>query len=179
MKTNQKKFQPANGKGYGQRRMNVYYLSVVTWNFAHSILWSEQKFSDEEKRVVKEHLISYFRDAPHRKKAFLSFCERIILTRNYITSRGTTLPAPAVWLDPNYYQGFPETKGWYEAIEATRRNTPGHLKHYTVMANHYYLYSLKPSKSIIRQCRAKLMELNANSLVELFYNAIVHFNLNR
>ena len=178
MKTN-KKFQPAKRKGYGQRQMNVYYLSVVTWNFAHGILWSEQKFSDEEISAVNEHLIRYFREANHRKKAFISFCERIILTRNYLASKGTDLPAPAVWLDPDYYQGFPETKGWYEAIEATRCNASGHLKHYTVMANHYYLYAMKPSKSIVKQCREKLLGMNAKCLLELFYNAIAHLNLKR
>lgn len=170
---------PHKSKAYRLRKMNIYFLSEVAWNFAYALLWSDLKFSDEEIEEVKEQLISYFYNAPHRKRAFISFCERIILTRNYlIAKKDAALPAPAIWLNPDFHQGFPETKSWYQAIEQTRKHTPGHLKHYTVMANHYYLYVLKPAPSIISQCRAKLLELKAKSLLELFYNAIAQLNQN-
>lgn len=176
MKTKMIELMPPKKK-YGQRRMNVYYLSKVAWNFAHAILWSEQKFTDDEIRDTKEHLIAYFRDAPHRKKALIAFCERIILTEKHMAAKDQkVLPTPSVWFNPNYHQGFAETKSWYQGIEEKRIEVPGYLKHYTVLALHYYLYSLQPSKGILSQCRDKLMELKAKTILELFYKTIYHFN---
>lgn len=176
MDTKMKDLMPPK-KEYGQRTMNVYYLSKVAWNFAHAILWSEQKFSDEEVKATKEHLLTYFKEATHRKKALVAFCERIIITEKYqATKEVKVLPAPSVWFNPKYYQGFAETKGWYDCIQEKRKEVQGYLKHYTVLALHYYLYSLHPSQSILSQCRDKLMVLKAKSILELFYKTIYHFN---
>ena len=164
-------------KEFGTRKMHVHYLSKVAWNFAHAILWNEQKFSDDEIATAKEHLVAHFRECPHRKKALIAFCERIILTKNYLAAKGEQpLPAPTIWFNPKYHQGFPETKSWYQAIEETRKSVKGHLKHYTVLAKYYYLYCLHPSPAILNQCRDKLMELKANSLLRHFYSTIYHFN---
>jgi hypothetical protein len=176
MDTKMKELMPPK-KEYGQRTMNVYYLSRVAWNFAHAILWSEQKFTDDEVKLVKEHLLTYFRNATHRKKALIAFCERIILTEKHNAAKEQkVMPAPSVWFNPKYYQGFAETKAWHDGIVEKRSEVPGFLKHYTVFASHYYLYSLHPSKSILSQCREKLMALKAKSILELFYKTIYHFN---
>jgi hypothetical protein len=176
MKTKKIELAPKKKKGYGQRRMNVYYLSKVAWNFAHALLWSEHEFTDDEIREVKEHLINYFGEASHRKKALISFCERIILTEKYNAAKGRVTPAPSVWFNPKYHQGFAETKSWYHCIEDKRKEIPGYLKHYTVLANHYYLYALQPSNGILSQCREKLLALKAKTLLQHFYKTIYHFN---
>ncbi len=176
MNTKMKDLMPPKKK-FAQRKMNVFYLGKVAWNFAHALLWSEQKFTDDEIRQAKEHLITYFKEATHRKKALIAFCERIILTKNYLASKEqSVLPSPSIWLNPKYHQGFPETKGWLQAVEETRKNVPGHLKHYTVLANHYYLYCLHPSKGILQQCHDRLVDMNAKSLLQSFYTTIYHFN---
>lgn len=164
-------------KEYGQRTMNIYYLSKVAWNFAHAILWNEQKFADDEVKQIREHLLIYFREATHRKKAFVAFCERIILAEKYQQDKEVKpLPNPAIWFNPKYYSCFAETKSWYDGIQERRIEIMGYLKHYTVLALHYYLYSLHPSKSILSQCREKLLDMKAKSILELFYKAVYHFN---
>ena len=176
MDTKMKELMPPM-KEFGTRKMNVHYLSKVAWNFAHAILWSEQKFSDEEVRIAKEHLLIYFRDATHRKKSLIAFCERIILAEKHRAAKEVkVLPAPSVWFNPRYHQGFAETKLWYQGIQEKRSEVRGYLKHYTVFALHYYLYSLHPSQSILNQCRDKLLRLQAKSILELFYKTIYHFN---
>ncbi len=164
-------------KEFGTRKMNVHYLSKVAWNFAHAILWSEQKFSDDEVRIAQEHLLSYFRDASHKKKALIAFCERVILTEKYQAAKEIkVLPAPSVWFNTKYHAGFAETKAWYGGIQGKRKEVPGYLKHFTVLALHYYLYALHPSQSILNQCREKLLKLQAKSILELFYKTIYYFN---
>jgi hypothetical protein len=178
MKTQMISLVPAKKKGNGKRRMNVYYLSKVAWNFAQAILWKEQKFSDEEIRATKTHLITYFRESSHRKKAMIAFCERVILTDKYITAQpGRYVPNPSVWFNRNYEHGFAGTKSWYLHIDGKRKDVPGYLKHLTVMANHYYMYALQPTPAILQSCHDKLLELNAKSLLQHFYNTIFHFNL--
>lgn len=166
-------------KEFATRKLHVYYLGKVAWNFAHAILWNEQKFSEDEIATAKDHLVTHFRESTHRRKALLAFCERVVLTKNYLAAKDKeqqVIPAPSVWFNPKYHQGFAETRGWYEAIEESRKSVPGHLKHYTVLAKYYYLYCKHPSPSILNQCRDKLMGLKANSLLRHFYATIYHFN---
>ena len=168
---------PAQKRGKVGKRTNIYFLKDFAWNFARTILWREQQFSDEEIKLAKAHILTYFREASHKKKAFIAFCERIILTDKFITAEPQRfVPNPSVWFNRNYEHGFAGTKSWYLRVESKRTEVPGYLKHITVIANHYYMYALQPSEQIFKSCREKLLELNAKGVLQHFYNTIIHFN---
>lgn len=166
---------PQYGKGKTQR--NIIQLRDAAWNFAYTILWNGQQFSPAEIEASKTQLFHYFKEAGNKRKAFIAFCERTILTDKYITAQPQRyVPEPSVWLNRNYPHGFAGTKSWYQQVEAKRKEIPGYLKHISVMASHYYRYSVKQSAGTFLSCRKKLLALNAQTLLQQFNNVIVHYS---
>ena len=159
---------------------NESYLRTLTngaWSFAHSILWKEQQFSNEELFYAKRLIRNYFDMANDHKKAFIAFCERVILTSRYISSKNDwVLPVPSIWLNRNYEYGFAGTKNWLEKVNAKRKEVPGYLKHINTLAKYFYCYIKKPSEHTFNDCRDRLVEQNAYSLLQHFYNTVIHYN---
>lgn len=158
-------------------RLSTYFLRDIAWSFADALLWRELTLPEEEITLAKSQILHLFKNAPHRKKAIIAFCERIILADKYrVAHPNTEIPMPCVWFNPSYHHGFAETKSWYEYIQFQRTKIPGYLKHISIMANHYFMYALNPSPALFQNCRKKLLALNAKSLLQQFYNAIAQLN---
>lgn len=166
--------------GIRQPTTSLRHLTYAAWNFAHTILWSEQQFSKQDEERTLDLIYSYFEQAENKKRAFIVFCERIVITNNFITGKASRyIPMPTVWFNRQYEHGFAGTLDWYKQIQNKRIDIPQYLQHLTIIAEHYYSYIKKPSARIFKQCRRKLLELKANNLLQLFYNTIIHFNYTR
>ena len=166
-------FLPAQAPG----TTKINRLVEAAWNFAHAILWKDLQFAPSEIEDAKTHIRYYFMEADNKKNAFLAFCERIILTDKYIRAgEGRYVPSPSVWFNRYFEHGFRGTKSWYRSVEAKRKEVPSYLKHFSILARHYYAYVLRQTPGTIQSCRHKLLLLNAKSMLQIFYNTIVHFN---
>lgn len=147
------------------------------WSFASTILWPEQNFQKEEIQLALQYIRYYFELARDKKKAFVAFCERVVLTNRYVSAQPNRfLPNPSVWFNFHYAHGFAGTRNWLEQIQAKRTDIPGYLQHITTVAEYYLQYIQRPSAKIFNGCRKKLLALKAYSLLQFFYNAILHFN---
>lgn len=147
------------------------------WSFAHTVLWKDQQFSNEELFKAKQSIRDYFELAPDYKKAFIAFCERVILTSRYISADPNRyVPSPSVWFNRNYEHGFAGTRSWLKRVNEKRQQVSGYLKHLTTLAQHYYQYLQRPCEKSFNECREKLIEQNAFSLLQHFYNTIIHYN---
>ena len=168
---------PAPQQNRKQPESDTCKLSDAAWNFAHTILWPEQEFSKGDLNSVMTSIHSYFELAGDKKKAFTIFCERIVLTHKFVSAQPNRfVPNPAVWFNRNYAHGFAGTKSWYQQVQLKREDIPGYLQHISVIASHYLDYTLKPSQKVFHSCRKKLLALKANSLLQHFYNAIIHLS---
>ncbi len=147
------------------------------WNFAQTLLWKERLFPKEEIESAQAHIQNYFECAKDRKAAFVAFCERVLLTSRYLAAnKARFVPLPSIWFNRNYPHGFAGTRSWYQNIQLQRQDIPGYLQHLTVLAEHYRQYAFKPSSKVFNACRKKLIGLNANSLLQHFYNCVIHLN---
>lgn len=166
---------PALLQNHSKSVLNSNKLPVAAWNFANTILWPQRQFSKEDICRTMESIHCYFTLAKDKKKTFTDFCERIVLTHKF-TSCGVNgfTPHPAVWFNPHYEHGFEATKIWYQQVQQKREDVPGYLQHISVIASYYLDFTLNPSPKIFHKCRKKMLELNANSLLQHFYNAIIH-----
>ncbi len=168
---------PHPNPGHKRQVTTIDKLSNAAWCFAHAILWPQQTFSKEDINRTLESIQSYFELAKDKKKAFTSFCERIILTDRYVSARPERyVPTPSVWFNRNYEFGFAGTKSWYHRLQIQREEIPGYLQQISVIASSYHDYSLKPSAKVFTRCRKKLLELKAYKLLQYFYNSIIHLN---
>lgn len=147
------------------------------WSFAHTILWPEQQFDADELSRAKVCLQHYFDNSTDEKKAFIAFCQRVILTHRYISAQpGRFVPNPSIWLNVNYQEGFVGTLAWLRNIEKKREEIPGYLQHILTAAEQFVAYVEHPTKISFNTCRKKLLEQSAKSLLQFYYNAVLHFN---
>lgn len=155
----------------------LYILVNAAWNFAKCALWPEQTFTSEEVDATMDYIVEYFRAAPDQKRAFIALIQRIILTQKYVSrSPERSIPMPSVWFNRRYPFGFAGTLNWLRKAEQRRKEVPGYLAHIELLARGYYRYTIQPSKLAINQCRTRLIEHGAHSLLQLFYNTIIHVN---
>ena len=164
-------------RGSKNYKSEIEQFTFAAWNFAHTVLWPEQQFCKEDKERALTFIHTYFVQAKDKRKAFIGFCERIVITNKFITGQPTRfVPNPSVWFNFNYEHGFAGTKSWFQQIQAKREDIPDYMKHLTVIAENYLEYIIKPSARVFNKCRKKLLELNARTVLQHFYNCIIHFN---
>ena len=75
------------GKKAKKVQTTVQNYSEGAWNFAHTILWAEQTFPKEDLQLATHFICTYFELAKNKKIAFISFCERVMITHRYINSQ--------------------------------------------------------------------------------------------
>ncbi len=150
----------------------------AAWSFAHTILWPEQTFSKEELQLSLEYILAYLAEASDKKRAFTAFCERVILTHQYLSRDSTRfVPNPSTWFNRNYEHGFAGTKRWYQKMQNRREDVPTYLQQIALVAEHYVSYSIKPCAKIFQSCRHQLLSLNAENMLPYFYHTILHFTM--
>jgi hypothetical protein len=153
----------------------VENLVNTAWNFAYSSLWNGTQFSQKEIRYAKEKIEEYFTLAENPRKAFLSFCQRVLLARQYVsTARGRYLPLPSVWFDKNNEYGFVGTKDWYTEIKRVRLSLPAYKEEIKALAEAVLEYSEEPTLQNFTYWRSYFIEKGTPGLLNLFQVAAIN-----
>ena len=153
----------------------VENLVNAAWNFAYSSLWNSTQFSAKEIRYAKEKIEEYFTLAKNPRKAFLSFCQRVLLARQYVnTARGRYMPLPSVWFDKNNEYGFVGTKSWYTEIKNVRVSLPTYKEEIKALAEAVLEYSEEPTLQNFTYWRSYFIEKGTPGLLNLFQVAVIN-----
>lgn len=146
-------------------------LALAAWDFARHALWPEQQFTTKQVDAVMRYIREYFKAATGKRRAFTALCERVILTKKYISNSPDDrfVPAPAVWFNRRYPFGFAGTLSWFKNVEQRRKEVPGYLGHIEELAEGYYAYAMKPTKKALLRFRARMEHYHAPSLQDLFH----------
>jgi hypothetical protein len=95
----------------------------ATWQFAHTVLWNNQRFTKVETELSKHFIREYYEAIPAEQfletasQHLSAYCTRIILARDYVRrSPYRYIPHPCIWLNRRYPKGFAGTKKWYERL---------------------------------------------------------------
>lgn len=141
----------------------------AAWNFAYSSLWNSTQFSSKEIRTTKQNIEVYFLLAKSPRNAFLSFCQRVLLARHYLTSnKGRYMPLPSIWFDKNNEYGFVGTKKWYAEIKDVRTSLPGYKEEIKALAEAVLEYSEEPTEKNFFYWRNYFIEKGTPGLLNLF-----------
>ena len=151
-------------------------LNNGAWSITYTALWPGQQLDSKELQTAWTFIYAYFDNADDRSKAFIDFCQRILLMRNYLKSKNIAIPQPSDWFDPEYTHGFYASGKILSGVNNRRRQAPKYLKHYIIAAGQYLRLVLRPKARIFRACNNGLLSLHAPVLCEQFRNAILHFN---
>jgi hypothetical protein len=141
----------------------------AAWNFAYSSLWNSTQFSAKEIRSAKEKIEEYFSLSKNPRKAFLSFCQRVLLTRQYVNgAKSRYLPLPSLWFDKSYEYGFAGTKQWYAQIKNVRTSLPAYKEELKALAEAILEYSEEPTAQNFSYWRNYFIEKGTPGLLNLF-----------
>lgn len=147
----------------------------AAWNFAYSSLWNSTQFSAREIRTAKEKIEEYFLLAKNPRNAFLTFCQRVLLARQYVNSnKGRYMPLPSVWFDRVNEFGFVGTKNWYAQIKAVRNSLPAYKEELKALAEAVLEYSDEPTLQNFTYWRTYFIEKGTPGLLNLFQVAAIN-----
>jgi hypothetical protein len=156
-------------KGYLNANAEVQQLVDSAWNFAYNSLWSMTIFSTKEIDAAKARIHEYLTLAKSPRKAFLSFCQRVLLARHYISQvKGRYIPLPSVWLDKDNQTGFAGTKNWFSEIKAVRESLPNYKQEIKALAEAVLEFSDEPSVQNYQYWRQYFIEKGTPGLLNLF-----------
>lgn len=144
-------------------------LVKTAWNFAYSSLWNCTQFSSKEINVSKEKIEEYLLLARNPEKAFLVFCQRVLLARQYVNKNAARfVPLPSLWLDRNYEYGFAGTKTWYDEIKAVRDSLPAYKAELKALAEAALEFSEQPTTQNYQYWRQYFIDKQMPGLLNLF-----------
>jgi hypothetical protein len=156
-------------KGYLNANAEVQQLVDSAWNFAYNALWGMTIFSSKEINAAKARIHEYLTLAKNPRKAFLSFCQRVLLARHYITQvKGRYIPLPSVWFDKDNQNGFIGTRSWFQEIKAIRESLPNYKQEIKALAEAVLEFSDEPSVNNYQYWRQYFIDKGTPGLLNLF-----------
>lgn len=156
-------------KGGTYQQSGINHLVNTAWNFAYSALWNCTQFSTKEIEAAKEKIAEYLHLFKNPQKAFLIFCQRVVLARYYISKNaGYSIPLPSVWLDRNNEHGFADTKLWYDEIKTLREAMPGYKAEIKALAEAVLEFSEEPTTQNYQYWRQYFIDRQTPGLLNLF-----------
>lgn len=144
-------------------------LVNTAWLFAYTMLWNHQTFSGNEIREAKYYIKELLLKARNPRKAFLAFCQRVILARQNIGALNTDLLAlPSLWLDGENVEGYAATKEWLQAIKTIRYSLPNYQIEIKAFAEAVLEFSEEPTAKNFNYWRSYFIEHEKPILLHLF-----------
>jgi hypothetical protein len=106
---------------------NLKSLINTAWLFAHTVLWNNQVFSSIEISEAKAYIYDWLNAGKKSTKAFINFCQRIILARQNVHALNSDfLSLPSLWLDKDNPDGYSVTKEWLDEVKLIRHSIPNY-----------------------------------------------------
>lgn len=156
-------------KGYNEQQTDLAHLVDTAWTFAYSSLWNCSLFSTKEIEAAKESIREFLQLSKTPRTAFLSFCQRVLLARYYITGGNNRyIPLPSVWLDRKNDKGFAGTKQWYNEIKTVRESLPHYKMEIKALAEAVLEYSEESTQRNFYYWKNYFIEKQTPGLLTLF-----------
>lgn len=162
-------------KGSRNAQAEISALVNAAWNFAYTALWNTTLFSNKEINAAKERIHEYLTLSKYPRKAFVSFCQRVLLARYVVNSaKGRSLPLPSLWFDKEYALGFVETRKWFYEIRRVRESLPNYKKDIKALAEAVLEFSEEPTVQNYNFWREYFIERATPGLLNLFQVTAIH-----
>lgn len=163
-------------RGFKKDHPELAALSNTAWTFAYSVLWNSTQFSSKEIQAAKEKITAYLRLATDPRKAFLIFCQRVLLARFlHYPVADDCMPLPSDWLDRTNKKGFAATKQWYNNIKMLRESLPQFQYELKALAEAVLEFGEEPTGKNFRYWKSYFTERQASGLLQLFQVYAVNF----
>jgi hypothetical protein len=149
---------------------------MTAWLFASSTLWNSTHFSTKEREACIEKIKEYLRLSRDPRKAFLAFCQRIVLAQGpFVDNLGNCLLLPSAWLDKRNKLGFATTRPAYNEIKRVRESLPQYRRELKALAEAVLEFSEEPTQKNFQYWKSYFSERKIPGLLELFQVYAINF----
>lgn len=162
-------------KGFKGQEEILQTAINAAWNVARTSLWNTCIFSAKETEDAKEWIRFYFLQCKDINKAYAAFCQRVLLTRQYLgggSNRYVSLPS--VWFNPENKHGFAGTRNWYLQLKAIRESLPLYKKELKAFGEAIWELQQDPTPANFHHWRSYFIDAKANSLLNLFLSTVAN-----
>jgi hypothetical protein len=144
-------------------------LVDIAWQFAYSTLWNNHVFSSIEKNEAKVYIKEWLAKSKKPDKAFINFCQRIILARQNIHALNTDyLSLPSLWFDLDNGDGFAITKEWLYELKAIRHSLPQFKIEVKALAEAVLEFSEEPTSENFQYWRNYFIDRQEPILLNIY-----------
>ncbi len=162
-------------RGLKNEEHDLDKLVNTAWNFAYTALWNTVVLSKSEISTAKAIIREYLLSSKTPLKAYKSFCQRVLLARQYVSSQpGRYIPIPSIWLDKKNETGFAGTKEWYRNILAVRRSLPNYKTELKAFSEAILEMTEDPSAQNFIYWRNYFIEKRVPGLLTLFLSTVAN-----
>lgn len=145
----------------------------AAWVCAHVALWGNDIFSAAEVSRIKWQIHGHIIDEHDSYAAYIAFCERVLLARQYITGRpGRYAPAPSAWLDAHNQHGFNGTLRWHIQLAQRRKANPLHRLEWKALAEAILEITENPAAEHYEYWCIYFSERNQTQALALFRQSV-------
>lgn len=148
--------------------------SQAGWLLVYAALWQHDRFSAQEVSGAQQMIRQLLNNGTNPKAAFIQFCERVLLAHRLLQADPSDwVDVPAIWLHPQYGEGYTGTITVYEQVVNRRKQVAGYQQGIHVLATAYWQYLHQPNIEIIQRCYKRLLRLREYGLLQLWNNVII------
>lgn len=162
-------------KGYQEQATEIGQLVNTAWSLTYTALWNASVFSPKEIENAKGIIRQYLAGSNNPHKAYLAFCQRILVAKLQTRNKSTGLmQLPTHWLNIERTDGFVSTKGWFDAICSIRSSLPAYRIELKGFAEAILEISEDPSRKNFHYWRNYFIDRRSPVLLNLFLETIAN-----
>ncbi len=148
--------------------LSIESYIAAAWQFALLALWPFEKIKRDKTvrchNFIKLHLLSI----PETQASFITFCEKVLLINRTLSATSPiVIDPPAVWLNPDFANGYASTEELHRLIKKNRVEPPHYLEGITVLAKGYWDFINQPTSRVLLKIHDNLYRLRQYNLISL------------
>ena len=159
----------------------IFSYTGTAWNFAHSLLYGNRKFSPDQEQTAKNFIAGFFLEfAKNNKNKRLSSCyDDFVLTIQIIhefTKKRVywMIAKPEYFFDPHFKGGFyGAAKDWLPRQKARQKHTKDWNSNKKKVARLYLYYTAKPTFERYQKCTQELGKLKNKKFLDMFNTCVL------
>ncbi len=157
----------------GGAKTEYQRMILATWQVAHSALWADKVFTQQDKEEFLSLISCYYRGSKNKVACFKQVIQRILLARRYVNRNSRRyIPKPADWLNIHFTYGVSGTKGWFDRIKEERKKVPHYNDGIQLFADGVWTFVNTPTAVNYSNLHQDLFQRDQHDLIEVLHHLV-------
>ena len=152
---------------------SIDMMIKAAWNITYTSFWNTWTLSSQEIRSSKSFIRNFICNAPEAYPAYLEYCQRVLLAREYIIKNPDKyVPIPSIWFCTKNVNGFAGTARWFRNTQDIRRALPLYRNQFKALPEAILEMIEEPTARNFHYWREWFIIRNKQATVNLFLSVV-------